>query len=182
MKLSLSDRIKFSIAAIKKHGFLLAFGLSFLGVGCFLIYLGIKYDNNITLLIIGGFVTLFMGFFLGYTMPSSLLFYYEKAVIKKYGSYTYATVIKKHIEDHSYVEKIDNRINPVKEFHYIIDYVFTYKKEYTNSFYVTSKACFDKIEIGSEIPIKFLKIKPEQAEPRRQKLCKDLGLEYSDCS
>jgi len=58
------------------------------------------------LLIVGGFVTLFMGFFLGYTIPSSFLYYYEKAIIKKYGGYTTATVIKKYIEDLSYEERI----------------------------------------------------------------------------
>ena len=181
MKLTVSDRIKFSIAAIKKHGFLLTMGLSFLCIGCFLIYLGIKYDNNIPLLVAGGFVTLFIGFFLGYTMPSSLLHYYEKAVIKKYGSYTTATIVKKHIEDQSYEERVDHRTHKIELFLYTIDYQFTYHKDYTNSFAVTHQSCFDKLEIGSKIPIKFLKHLPEQAEPRRQKLCKDLGLETKLC-
>ena len=157
-------------------------GLTILGIGCFLIVLGIKYDNNIPLLITGSFVTLFMGFFLGYTMPSSLLYYYEKAVIKKYGSYTKAIVIDKKTEDCSYTNTIGGRTEIVKEYHYYFTYKFTYKTEFTNSFYVKSQLCFDKIEIGSEIPIKFLKSKPLQSEPRRQKLCKDLGLDIEACS
>ena len=182
MRLSLADRIKFSIIAIKKHGFLLAMGITFLGIGCFLIYLGIIYEYNTPLLVTGGFVTLFMGFFLSYTMPSSLLYYYEKAVIKKYGSHTNGIVIKKHIEDQSYEESIDNRVDKIQLILYRIDYKFTYKKEYTNSFYIDHKTCFDSIVIGSKIPVKFLKHKPEQAEPRRQKLCNDLGLERNLCN
>ncbi|MBC2845977.1 hypothetical protein [Winogradskyella flava] len=182
MKLTLSDRINFGIVAIKKHGFLLTMGLAFLGIGCFLIYLGIKNNNNIPLLVAGGFVILFMTFFLGYTMPSSLSFYYEKAIVKKYGSYTTASVIGKHVEDQSYEERIDNRVDNIELLFYIIDYKYTYQEEYFGSFYVTNKACFEAIEIGSDIPIKFLKHKPEQAKPRRQKLCKDLGLETNMCN
>lgn len=182
MKLSLSDRIKFSITAIKKHGLMIPMGLVFLGIGCFLIILGIKYDNNIPLLVTGSFVTLFMGFFLGYTMPSSLLYYYEKAVIKKYGSYTNAIITKKYIEDQSYEERVDNRVDKIELFIYTIDYKFNYHKDFTNSFIVEDKACFDKLEIGSTIPIKFLKHKPQQSEPRRQKLCNDLDLKRNQCN
>ncbi|MFP4845536.1 hypothetical protein [Winogradskyella sp. PE311] len=182
MKITISDKVNFSISAVKKHSFLLLMGLTFLGIGCFLIYLGITSDANIPLLVAGGFVTLFMGFFLGYTMPSSFMYYYEKEVVKKYGSYTKAIITKKYIEDQSYEERVDNRIDKVELLLYIIDYKFTYQKEYTGSFYVADKTCFDALQIGYNIPIKFLKHKPEQAEPRRQKLCLDLGLERNRCN
>lgn len=156
--------------------------LLFFCVGLFLIYLGITFNDASVLNYIGGFFIVFTIFFFGFTMPSSLLYYYEKAIIKKYGSYTDAVVINKYVEDLSYNENTDGRTVRVEEFHYIIDYQFTYLKDYTNTFYLEHKTSYDKIEIGSKIPIKFLKIKPEQAEPRRHKLSKDLGLGTNACN
>lgn len=183
MKLTISDKISFSIDALKAHKSLLILGFILFGLGSFLIYLGFTINNAKALLYIGGFIVVFMLFFFGYAMPSSLRFYYEKSLIKKYGSYTTASVIAKEIEDNNYTEHHNGKLKTIEEYNYLVEYQFTYNnKLYTNSFYVKSKSCFDKLEIDSKIPIKFLKVKPQQSEPRRRKLSTDLGLDIKNCS
>ena len=111
------------------------------------------------------------------------MFYYEKALFKKYGSYTTATIISKTKEDHSYEDGIGKHKKHVEFYMYLIEYQFNYNsKDYTNHFYLNEKKVFDKLEIGNDIPIKFLRTNPKESDPRRQKLYINICLKRTLCS
>ncbi|SHH34273.1 hypothetical protein [Winogradskyella jejuensis] len=184
MKLTLKDRINFSIEAIKKHLFLILGGLLFISIGLVLIYIGtIVNKDQLFFYIFGGVFIAFILFVWIYTLPSSLLFYYEKALIKKYGSYTTAIITNKEVEDHSHTEGMGRNRRFVELFMYLIEYKFEYNsKTYTGAFYLNEKAVFDAIELNQSIPIQFLKTNPKTSKIRRQKLCLDLGLNRNMCN
>ena len=184
MKVNLKDRINFCKTALKKHLFLILGGLLFISIGCILIYIGtIVNEDSLFFYIFGGFFIAFILFIWIYTLPSSFMFYYEKALVKKYGSYTTATIISKTKEDHSYEDGIGKHKKHVEFYMYLIEYQFSHNsKDYINHFYLNEKTVCDKLEIGDSIPIKFLRTNPKESEPRRQKLCINLGLKRTLCS
>ncbi|MBQ0734188.1 hypothetical protein [Aquimarina celericrescens] len=182
MKVTLKDRIDFSIRSIKKHSGILAILLLFISIGSFLIYIGTRTEDYIFFYAFGGLMAGMSLFAFWYTMPSSFLYYYEQEMTKKYGSYAIAKITHKEIEDRSYQEKVGNRIDHIEELHYIISYTFEYRNiMYNNSFYVAGEACFNGLTIGSTIPIKFLRTNPKKSSVRRLKLSKELGLEKKLC-
>ncbi len=170
------------MVAIKKHSGILAILLVFIAMGILLIYIATKIEEPIALYGFGGFVLVFSLFAFFYTIPSSFLYYYKQEVTKKYGSYALANIIHKEIEDHSYQETIDNRVDYIEEFHYILTYSFEYNgMRYENSFHVASKICFQALSVGAAIPIKFLRTNPKKSSVRRVKLSKELGLKKEQC-
>lgn len=177
MKVAISDTLNFTIESIKKHLGILLIGLLFIFVGCILIYIASLTENPIPLYIFGGVFISFSLFFILYTIPSSLKYYYNQEVIKKHGSFTTAVIINKEIEENSYSEKTHNHAKTIEELNYLLSFSFNYNNnKFENSFYVHTKECFDKLEIGHVIPIKFLKTNPMKASVRFKKLYKELGL------
>ncbi|NER17491.1 hypothetical protein [Spongiivirga citrea] len=156
--------------------------LVFIGLGIILLYVGSRASETSTrwfLYSFGGFVIIFVLFFIIYTMPSSIMHYYEKALTNKYGAYTKAVIVKREIEDHSYTENE----TLLQMLHYGIHYEFEYQGRLQKGFfYVYHQECYDKLLVGDDIPIKFLKTKPEKSFPRRIKLCNELQLDRKFCS
>ncbi|MFP2997570.1 hypothetical protein ABN763_16755 [Spongiivirga sp. MCCC 1A20706] len=181
-RIPFSDRVKFIKEAIKAHKLLVVGFLIFFLIGCILIYVGTTITESSTkwfLYVFGGSFIGFMLFFVGFTMPSSLRYYYEKALIKKYGAFGNGIITKLEIEDHSYIDDEKS----IEQFHYGIGYSFEYlNNTYEGFFYVYHKECFEKLAIGDTIPIKFLKTKPEKSFPRRIKLCNELQLTREFCA
>ena len=180
MYLSIADRIKFSAQAIKKNwGVLAILGVFALGGG-FLVFLAPKIETPIALYVFGGAFIGVSVFTFIITMPSSLRYFYDQAYIEKYGGYTTAKIIHKEIHDTSYTDDETGRV--IEELAYLLTYSFTYFGEtIEGTFYVSTRNCYDKIQTGTEIPIKFLKTKPTQSSVRRIKLANDLGLKRGDC-
>ena len=118
--------------------------------------------------------------FLGATLPSSISYYYEKPLSETYGINLSSIVTDKRIEDHSFNETSGSQEKYVEEYHYIVGYKYSFEKDYESEFYIEEKDFYEKIEIGSEIPIRVLKFKPETSFPRRVKLGKKFGLQKRD--
>ncbi|MCH3880971.1 MULTISPECIES: hypothetical protein [Tenacibaculum] len=158
------DKLKFALVSLKKNAPILLLCLPFIIVGSTVIYFAAKTNLSAYIFIFG---ILFIGiplFIIFYTMPSSLLYYYEQEMAKKYGYYSKATVTHKEIEDTSYTQKAGSKINKIEEFNYLVSYTFNYRnKTYNNSFYVDEKTVFNKIELGDSISIKFLRTDPKKA-------------------
>ena len=177
MKITISDKLDFTKESLKKNRGILLIGALFIVIGSVLIYIATGIENHIFLYIFGGIFIAFPLFIIVYTMPSSFMYYYEQAQIKKYGSFTTAVITHKEIEDNSYTEKIDNRIERIEELNYLISFTFNYQNnEFVNSFYVNTKEAFEALKIGNSIPIKFLKTDPKKSSVRLIKLSKEIGL------
>ena len=178
MNLPLSDRIKFIVKSIIKNGSILAILFAFFLFGCLAIFIATKMENAIGLYILGGaFISMSLLTF-SFTMPSSLAYHYSKALIKKYGCNSTATIIHKEIEDTSYTDSdMEGAGQFVEEITYFLTYSFTYLgKKIENSFYVDTENYFNTLEIGDTVPIKFLKTKPEKSAVRMRKLANELNL------
>ncbi|MCH9661344.1 MAG: hypothetical protein K0U54_10585 [Bacteroidetes bacterium] len=184
MKVSFSDKIVFAKAAFKRNLGPLGIGLLFIALGIVVIYIAsFVNEGKVFLHIFGGVFIVFPLFFLLFTMPSSFLFYYEKALIKKYGSYGTAFICGKAILDSSSLENKDARTVKKAQRHFELTYEYEYLQVlYTNTFHVASRSCFDRLPIGGRIPIQFLKVKPSQSTVRRAKLSNELGIDRKDCT
>lgn len=181
MKSTFSDKLQFSKIALQKNGGPLLIALVFMALGAIVVYLGLRYQVT--------FMVVFGGLFGGipaigmlFTMPSSFMYYYEQAQTKKYGAYTTATIIAKEVKDVSYVTGKGNIKTKVEEFQYFLTYSFEHDgKPYENTFLVASKSCFDVLNIGTSIPIQFLRTNAKQSSVRRRKLANELQLPFKDC-
>lgn len=112
-----------------------------------------------------------------------MLFYYDKAMTKKYGAYSTASITKKTIEDHSYEDGIGSNNKYVEHYMYLIEYQFEYRNKINHgAFYLNKETVFNTLEIGDLIAIKFLRTNPEKSNVRRQKLCLDLGFNRNMCN
>ena len=133
----------------------------------------------------------FFGFFLvGFTLFACYLsiFWaipdsYNTLIVKKYGVNIDAKVINKCIEDYSCQEKINgsNSYEKIEEFHYCIEFEYTYLKTYRDSFYLYNIELYHKVNKGSIIPIRVLKTAPKKAKARIVKMGIDLGFKRKDC-
>ncbi|WP_350284924.1 hypothetical protein [uncultured Croceitalea sp.] len=181
MKLTFGDKLQFSKIALQKNGGPLLIVMVFIVLGAVVVYLGIRYQ--VTFMVVFG--SLFAGIpVLGmlFTMPSSLLYYYEQAQTKKYGANTTATIIAKEAKDVSYVTGKGKNKSKAEEFQYFLTYSFEHHgKWYENTFLVASKNCFDVLTIDSSIPIQFLRTNPKQSSVRRRKLSNEIKLPFKDC-
>ncbi len=168
------EKLSFFIESLRKNlnPLLIMLLFLFLGIGLFAIG---YYGDTVVVLIMGIFFIGFSLFAISYTMPSSISYYYEKAIVKKYGVYSVANIINKEIEIGGEVIKHGKRIkhNDI----YIISYVFEYKgKAYKGIFLVDYKEDYDNFEIKEEVPIRFLRINPEKSTIRMRKLIKEKEL------
>ena len=102
MKTTFSDRKNFIKQAIKPHFGILGIGFAIILFGVLFAFIGLKVENGLGFILIGGLFTVLSLAFMIYTLPSSFIYYYEQAEIKKYGSYTTAKVINKRVEDYSH--------------------------------------------------------------------------------
>lgn len=186
IKLTFNDRKQFIVFAIKKHLGLLGIWLVFIIFGAFFAYLGSKFKTDGTLFMAFGFgFILLSSAFILFTLPSSLQYYYEQALTKKYGSYTLAKITNKRIDDYSHnLKNLDSSTNKrVKTFLYVIEFQFTYNNTtYSNECYFEHEATFNAITTTTVLPIKFLKTNPNKITVRRQKLSKQLGIKAQLCN
>ncbi|PNW29096.1 hypothetical protein [Formosa algae] len=168
LKISFSRKIKFIQIAIKKNGGILILLSFFLFLGIAMIWF--SYRAGVLLMVAFGiFVTGMALFTIVYTIPSSIMYYYEKEVIKKYGAFTTAVITKKEIEDHSYID--DETKKKVEEVTYLIEYTFEYNYKHFSTFsIVENKEFYDQLTIGLDIPIKYLKTNPNKSSVRMRKL------------
>ncbi len=132
----------------------------FVCIGIGILWMARVTDAPIFVYGIGGFFTVFALFFMGATMPSSLMFYYEKQVVAKYGRNKEAVV------SDAYTEVLDDSVTL-----YYFDYEFDYKKtRQFGTFYLDDKALAEKLAVGDAVPIKFLAFDPSQSDVRMRSL------------
>ncbi|MCP3944503.1 MAG: hypothetical protein GY710_23900 [Desulfobacteraceae bacterium] len=178
------EKLKFFGAALQEHLPDICILLPFQLVGLLTIYLAwtSQMDKAWGLYLIGGVFFAFSTFVMAATLPSSVSYYYEKKLAQKYGFNLSAIVTDKRVEDHSYMEKRGSEGIYVEEFHYIIGYGYEFENNYESEFYIEYEKFYNQIEVGSEIPIRVLKFKPEVSFPRRFKFGKQFGLKKSECN
>jgi len=184
MDIPFSDKLKFFKAALKNNTGPLLIGLTFIVLGLVVAYIGYFAAENNFLTGFGLTFIAFSGFFLLYTMPSSFMYYYEQEMTKKYGSYTSATVADKRIDDYSHTSSTleNGQAKHYEEFLYVIEFVFNYKdKSYSSECYFNEKETYERILIGDELPIKFLRHDPNIVTLRRRKLSNELGISEKMC-
>lgn len=181
MKTSFNDKLRFTKAALNKNSGPLLICLLFILLGTILIFIGIKYSVT--------FLYVFGGIFVGiplsiiiYTIPSSFLYYYEQEATRKYGTYGTATIIESEIINAPDYKNFDTKKIEVDEQQYLLTYSFVHNGiANKNSFMVATKACFDALQIGTEIPIQFLITNPSKSRVRRRKLANELGTSLGNC-
>ncbi|WGD34002.1 hypothetical protein [Olleya sp. YS] len=185
MKPTLSDNKQFIIQAFKPHLGLLGIWFIFLIVGGFFTYLGTKIDDNgIAFIIFGCVFMILASAFMLFTLPSSFMYYYEQAKIKKYGSYTSARIINKRIDNYTHKTSSFNSRQPkhINEFLYVIEFEFIYNNQvYKNECFFEHQSTFETISLDTELPIKFLKTNPKNTTLRRRKLSNQLGITEKMC-
>ncbi|WP_378184779.1 hypothetical protein ACE939_08355 [Aquimarina sp. W85] len=178
-ELPLIEKAKLMLASSKEYRGVLIIGSFFILIGGILIFIGIQF-KVIFLVVFGAIWASFSLFFMAYTVPSSISYYYEKALIKKYGKLSNACLVEKKIVDHSYFDTNEYSIDVSKkgqlisELNYLLTFSFEYhNKTFENSELVT-KNQFEKLKIGDLIPIKFLSINPNKSSIRKIKLKKNV--------
>lgn len=184
MKTTFSNRKQFIIQAIKPHLGIIGIGLVFILFGSLFAYLGTKTEEGLGFIIFGTAFIVFSLAFMLYVLPSSFLYYYEQAEVKKYGSYTFATITNKRVEDLSYTSSMFSKgpKKTTKEFLFAIEFEFTYNsKIYKNECFFEHKSTFNAITKTTDLPIKFLKTNPKKVTIRRRKLSKQLGIPEKMC-
>lgn len=179
-KPTIIDKLYMLIKSSKEYRGLLLIGFLFIFTGSILIYIGLHF-NIIFLVIFGGIFISFSLFFLINTLPSSILYQYEKIQIKKYGHYINACIKEKEITHNSYYEKNNHSVNSNKknilleELNYILIFSFEYQNQlYENSDFV-EKNEYEMLNIGDFIPIKFLTIEPKKSSIRKIKLKRSMN-------
>ncbi|WP_291870413.1 hypothetical protein [Maribacter sp.] len=162
--ISIADKLNFIFESFKKNAAIFLFTIPFILAGSIVVYFATQADEPFGMYVFGiTFIAVPLLIIL-YTFPSSFMYYYEQAIAKKYGYYTKATIIDKEIEDVSYTRTDGGSVITIKNYNYIITYVFDYKSvTYSNSFSVEDKTVFDDLKLKSLIPIKFLRTAPGKA-------------------
>jgi hypothetical protein len=173
-KLTFSDKLFFAKKAVSEHAMIIGIGLTFILIGSICLFIGIKNDTQIGLIIFGAFFILFSSFFMLYTLPSSISHYYTREVIKKHGAHTNATIIDKRTEDNSFTEETNGKTKVIKIIDYLVTFEFTYNETYVNEGFIDKKEIYSKLNIGDEIPIKYLKHNPKEVFIRQRKLANEL--------
>lgn len=184
MKLTISDRLNFAKEALNKHLGLVGIGLAFIVFGGFFMYLGYRADNGLGFMIFGGTFIMISLAFMVFMLPSSMAYYYEQALTKKYGSYTDAKVTNKRIDDysHSTGSLQGSHAENVSEFMFVVEFQFGYQqKTYTSESFFNEKSTYEMITIGMDLPIQFLRTDPNIVTLRRRKLANNLGIAESAC-
>ena len=186
MKLNFSDRKNFILFALKQHFGLIGIWSIFLIFGSFFAYLGRNVEENGFGFVLFGLVFIvFSSAIMLYTLPSSLRYYYNQALTKKYGSYTIAKVTNKRVDDYSHTTSSFNggKSKKIEEFLYVVEFEFTYNsKTYTSECFFEHKTTFEAITLETELPIQFLKTNPNKITVRRRKLANQLGIKSNLCN
>lgn len=165
---NLAKKTTLLFKALKKHTGLFLIGFSFISIGIILVFIGLR-SEIISLLIFGG-VFICVALFFIYTLPSSVKYYYDKELSKKFGKNTMAQIIEKEIMNHSYLDDKGNKEVLVEEFNYLLKYSFDYQNQtFENVDFVTEKQ-YKKLEIGNLIPVQFLTSHPKKSSIRKIKL------------
>ncbi|MDO6597602.1 hypothetical protein Q4512_11810 [Oceanihabitans sp. 2_MG-2023] len=186
MKTSFSDRKNFTLFALKQHIGLLGIWLVFILFGCFFIFLGNNIEKEGYGFILFGiaFIVLSSTFML-FTLPSSIIYYYEQALTKKYGSYTTATITNKRIDDYSHTTSSfdGGKSKKIAEFLYAIEFQFSYNNQvFEGECFFEHQATFEAITLETQLPIQFLKTNPKKITVRRRKLANQLGIKPKLCN
>jgi hypothetical protein len=151
---------------------LLVLGAVHIGFGCMAIYV----INGTTAKIVGCVFILAgtgVSIFNFYSTVSSIRYYYEKSLLKKYGREVLAKVTEKHIDE--FFEK-NNHSSSTKrplaiERDYRIGFRYSFNgASYDSECFLNKQALYEILEIGQEIPILILPSKPDVAHPRIRKL------------
>lgn len=186
MKLPFSDRKKFILLALKQHLGLFGIWLVFVLFGSAFMYLGSNVEENKYGFMLFGFVFILLPTaFMLYTLPSSILYYYNQALTKKHGSYTIAKVTNKRVDNYSHTTSSFNggTAKNIEEFLYVICFEFTYLgRTYTSEAFFEHKTTFEAITPNTELPIQFLKTNPNKITLRRRKLANNLGIKPNLCN
>lgn len=176
-KLTINQKINILIKSSKEYRGVLLMGLLFIFIGGILVFIGLHFDITF-LIIFGGIFISFSLFFIIYTIPSSILYYYEKALAAKYGRIVNAYLKDKKVIDNSYYESTAFFDSPrkkskfINELNYLLIYSFEYKnKIFENSDFV-EKNLFEKIVVGDIIPVKFMLFNPNKSSISKTKLKK----------
>ncbi|AXO81561.1 hypothetical protein DZC78_14590 [Olleya aquimaris] len=186
MKVTFNDQKHFITEAIKPHLGLLGIWLIFIVFGSFFIYLGNHIEQNgIGFVIFGYAFIVLASTFILFTLPSSIMYYYEKAKVKKYGSYTFARITNKRIDDYSHTNSStfdSSKSKVIKEFLYVVEFEFNYNNTtFTNECFFEHKTTFETITLTTKLPIQFLKTNPKKVTLRRRKLSNQLNIPEKLC-
>ena len=183
MKVPFSQKTTFVKYAIQKHIGLIGIGLIFILFGSFFAYLGYRTDDGLGFIIFGICFIVCSCLFMAFILPSSIMYYYEQALTKKYGSYTTAKVTNKRIDNYSHTSSFtNNNSEEIEEYLYVIEFEFTYNnKTYKSESFFGEKSTYDAITAKTELPIQFLKTNPNKITLRRRKLSKELGMPKKMC-
>ncbi|MBU2939484.1 hypothetical protein KO494_08020 [Lacinutrix sp. C3R15] len=186
MKLPFSCRKKFILSALKQHLGLFGIWLVFVLFGSAFAYLGSNIKENKYGFIFFGFAFIILPTaFMRYTLPSSILHYYEQELTKKYGSYTSAKVTNKKIANYSHTTSTfdGGKLKNIKEFLYVVEFQFSYNNQvYESECFFEHKATFEAISLETKLPIQFLKTNPKKITLRRRKLANQLGIKPNLCN
>lgn len=191
VRLTTTEKIGHFLYALKQHAGIISIALLFviIGAGACCIPWLYFHEPDWGLICIGLPFVLIPLFGLGYTLPSSIQYYYEKSLAKKYGVNIEATVTNKHIDDYSYTETMGmndslsgQRYRRIEEYHYFIEYKYEVGESYTGEFDVAGLGCYKKIEVGDFVPIQVLAFKPDVSFPRRRRLAEILGVRGGECN
>lgn len=174
------------LAALKQHAglgltFLFTLLVPFAGIA-----MGTLGDELILLPIILGGLFFLMPYFVFTTLKSSVRYYYEIALINQFGTPATATVVCKSIEDNAYYyrnsrHRKDKSQHLAEEIVYTVEYQYSYGTRFKSTFVIDNRVLYDKIAIGSEIPINLLASAPEKSTPRLAELGATLGLDAEEC-
>ncbi|WGI20218.1 hypothetical protein [Amylibacter sp. IMCC11727] len=155
-----SDKIKFGWAAVARHGMLWGIFGTFMAAGALVVWAAPVLDDAWFVYAFGWLFILFPLGMMVWTMPSSLMFYYEKQVVKKYGRSAEAVVTD------IYDEVLDENVTL-----YYVEYEFTYKSaQHSGKFYVDEHKLVARMRVGDNVPIKFLAFDPSQSDVRMRSL------------
>ncbi|PHI34706.1 hypothetical protein CBQ28_23315 [Pseudoalteromonas sp. GCY] len=181
--LSLSTKLKFLFAAIGKHLGVISVGIPFYIVGGFIIYIGVteQYGAGVGAVIFGAiFILIPLGMY-AFSLPSSIRYYYEKELTKEFGKHLFGTITNKRIESNTYVhrDEYDREVEHQEAF-YFVEYSYQFQGSHEGEFILDNKDFYDKLQVGDDLPIQVLTVKPSVAEPRLIKLGKRYGLKPAE--
>lgn len=178
-RLTIAEKIQLVIKSSKDYRMVLFIGLLFVLLGSSLIYIGFLY-SELFLIIFGGVFISFSLFFMMYTIPSSVSYYYNKALVSKYGKTTDAVLKSKEIIDNSYFDsnkhavELNDKETLISQLNYLLVFSYNYQNKVFENKEFVEKEIFKNLNPGDLIPIKFLSIKPNQSTIRKVKFKKTL--------
>lgn len=179
-----SEKTFLYLSAARDHlGLIITFVLTLLiPVGG--IAIGIAGNEILLVPIVGGALFFIIPYFILSMLKSTIAHEYEIALVTRFGVEATATVSHKSMEDTSHYadsSKHDEDRQMIEEITYFIEYKYNYNQPYKATFCISNKALYNRIEIGSEVPIKLLPSAPDKSVPRRACLANTYGFEISDC-